>query len=127
MGRPFELSIGELQRFFDNQVWHYTVHNETDVTRVSIDFRVIREQEWSPASFESFQLGGHYSVMTAHGILPRTSEELKRLREEYRCLGPPKRKPKPRDPLHPCTPSQADLSEGGMSAGLCGHGATAEA
>lgn len=39
--RPFELRVGEMMLFWGSQCLHYTVPNETDATRVSIDFRVI--------------------------------------------------------------------------------------
>ena len=39
--RPFELAVGEMMLFWGSQCLHYTVPNETDATRVSIDFRVI--------------------------------------------------------------------------------------
>lgn len=90
--RPFELSVGKLVRFYANQVWHYTVPNETDSTRVSIDFRVIREQEWTPASFSSFKLGGYYSVMGLDGLLPQSSPEMQMLQDMYQC-GRAERKP----------------------------------
>ncbi|CAE8719677.1 unnamed protein product, partial [Polarella glacialis] len=83
--RPLELQPGQLARFYGSQVWHYTVANETDSTRVSIDVRVIREQEWSTAAFatDDFKLGGYYSVMTPEGVLPRHSVEMQKLREQF--------------------------------------------
>lgn len=38
---PFELQYGEVQRFWGSQCQHYTLANETETTRVSIDFRVV--------------------------------------------------------------------------------------
>ena len=38
---PFECSHGELVRFWGSQCVHYTQANEEDVTRVSMDFRVM--------------------------------------------------------------------------------------
>lgn len=89
--KPFELSYGKLVRFYANQVWHYTVPNDTDSTRVSIDFRVIREQEWTPASFTYFKLGGYYSVMRRDGLVPQSSPEMHLLQDMYGCP-PPQRK-----------------------------------
>ncbi|CAE8729302.1 unnamed protein product [Polarella glacialis] len=79
----FELLPGEMIRFYGNQVWHYTLPNETESTRVSFDFRVLRVEEWCPSAFASFQLGGYYSVMTREGLLKPGSPELQRLRELY--------------------------------------------
>lgn len=39
--RPFELVPGQCMLFWGHQCSHYTVPNETGVTRVSIDFRVV--------------------------------------------------------------------------------------
>jgi len=79
---------GELIRFWGNQVWHYTMPNETDATRVSFDFRVIREQEWCSAAFQGFQLGRYFSVMTPNGILRNDSEEMHELQKKYDCFHP---------------------------------------
>ena len=50
---PFELKAGEGKRFDGNGCRHYTMANRTDVTRVSIDFRVIpREVAVRPDSFK---------------------------------------------------------------------------
>ena len=38
----FNCALGEFVRFWGNQVTHYTVENDSDITRVSMDFRVIR-------------------------------------------------------------------------------------
>ena len=38
---PFELRYGECQRFWGSQCQHYTRANDTDATRVSIDFRIV--------------------------------------------------------------------------------------
>lgn len=94
--RPFTALKGELIRFYGNQVWHYTMPNDTDNTRVSFDFRVIREQEWCSAAFSGFQVGRYYSIMTPLGLLPQDSPELHRLQEEYQCVHPHRpRKQKP--------------------------------
>eukprot|EP00927_Polykrikos_kofoidii_P040389 TRINITY_DN34539_c0_g1_i1.p1 TRINITY_DN34539_c0_g1~~TRINITY_DN34539_c0_g1_i1.p1 ORF type:complete len:346 (+),score=35.14 TRINITY_DN34539_c0_g1_i1:97-1134(+) len=81
--RAFELGPGELVRFYGNQVWHFTVPNETNDTRISIDFRVIREQEFSPAAFSFFRPGAYYDVMTRHGLLLKNSLEMQRLNEAF--------------------------------------------
>lgn len=87
--RPFQVSVGSCVRFYGNQVWHYCAPNETDTTRVSFDFRAIREEEWSPAAFAyPFQLGEYYSVMTREGLLPAGSVEMLELREAYQCALP---------------------------------------
>ena len=39
---PFNCGLGEFVKFWGNQVTHYTVENLSKITRVSIDFRVIR-------------------------------------------------------------------------------------
>ena len=38
---PFNCSLGQFVRFWGNQVTHYTVENQSHITRVSVDFRVI--------------------------------------------------------------------------------------
>jgi hypothetical protein len=38
---PFELEVGEMMQFWGNQCTHYTVPNDTDHTRITVDFRVI--------------------------------------------------------------------------------------
>ena len=38
---PFELEVGEMKQFWGNQCSHYTVPNDTDHTRITIDFRII--------------------------------------------------------------------------------------
>ena len=39
--RPFEHDVGEMKQFWGNQCVHYTVPNDTDHTRITVDFRVI--------------------------------------------------------------------------------------
>ena len=39
---PFNCSLGQFVRFWGNQATHYTVENVSSITRVSLDFRVIR-------------------------------------------------------------------------------------
>jgi hypothetical protein len=38
-GHPLEGKFGTAFRFYGNGSYHYTVPNETDITRISIDFR----------------------------------------------------------------------------------------
>lgn len=95
--RPFQLNVGHAMRFYGNQVWHYTVQNETTASRVSLDFRVIREQEWSEEVFPLFGLGQHFEVMTRKGLTPRGSAEMRRLQEAYGCTPPPKKRLKEGD------------------------------
>ena len=45
---PFELQYGECQRFWGARCMHYTEANDTDITRVSIDFRVVPRSEHVP-------------------------------------------------------------------------------
>merc|ERR1719162_736854 len=39
--KPFDLAYGQVQRFWGNQLQHYTTANETASCRVSFDFRLI--------------------------------------------------------------------------------------
>ena len=39
---PFDCHFGEFVKFWGNQVTHYTIENVSKITRVSVDFRVIR-------------------------------------------------------------------------------------
>jgi len=89
--RAFELDCGRLVRFYGNQVWHYTTPNETDCTRVSVDFRVIREQEWSPSAFAEFKLGAYFAVISREGVVPHGSQELRCLQDQYNGLPPSKK------------------------------------
>eukprot|EP00747_Dinoflagellata_sp_TGD_P194011 gnl/TRDRNA2_/TRDRNA2_60934_c0_seq1.p1 gnl/TRDRNA2_/TRDRNA2_60934_c0~~gnl/TRDRNA2_/TRDRNA2_60934_c0_seq1.p1 ORF type:complete len:273 (-),score=21.54 gnl/TRDRNA2_/TRDRNA2_60934_c0_seq1:241-1059(-) len=81
----FEVSgEGKVVRFYGNQVWHYGLPNDTDSTRVSFDFRVIRIEEWTPEAFQHFRLGEHFSVMDSDvGVLPLGSPQLSKLIAEY--------------------------------------------
>lgn len=46
--RPFELVPGQCMLFWGHQCEHYTMPNETDATRVSIDFRVVPPSYYRP-------------------------------------------------------------------------------
>ena len=69
--RPFELSVGEGMRFNGNECRHFTVPNDTDVTRVSIDFRVIPK-----ALFRNDHAGfiGEYKTRVAEGPVELAKE-----------------------------------------------------
>lgn len=43
---PLECSYGQFVRFWGNQCQHYTVPNDTDHTRMTIDFRIIPVQHF---------------------------------------------------------------------------------
>ena len=77
--RPFEARLGELVRFYGNQHSHFAVVNETDVTRVSLDLRVIPaphfQAAWaSPHGDVHFQLGGYYACTTTPDALGAQEE-----------------------------------------------------
>lgn len=46
--RPLELEYGQLHAFYGNKCRHYTLPNTTDITRVSIDFRVLPRRVYKP-------------------------------------------------------------------------------
>ena len=69
---PFEASRGQFVQFHGNQVVHYNVANTTDVTRVSLDLRVVPlplfAPEWaSPKGTVPFRLGQYYSSTSSRG------------------------------------------------------------
>ena len=62
---PFEVDVGSFQRFWGNQCAHYTVVNTSDVSRVSLDVRVVPRElfddAWaSPQGHVCFRLGEYY-------------------------------------------------------------------
>ena len=67
----FRLDYGEVMRFYGNKCRHYTLPNETGRTRVSIDVRVIRREDYldtyysgkSRESVSPFKLGGFYKSL----------------------------------------------------------------
>ena len=64
--QPFAARFGDLVRFYGNQHTHFTRVNETDVTRVSLDLRVVPAplyvDDWaSPKGVVAFRLGGYYA------------------------------------------------------------------
>ena len=61
-----EANLGQFLRFWGNQCEHYTVRNETEVTRVSIDLRVVPQKLFQPAWVSpkgrvAFRLGQYYT------------------------------------------------------------------
>lgn len=66
---PFELEYGQCQRFWGAQCVHYTEPNETDLTRVSIDFRVLPRSchEDGTGYRRQFSLGCFFAAMDAEG------------------------------------------------------------
>jgi len=71
--RPFELHPGQLMRFWGHDCEHFTVPNDTDHCRVSIDFRCIprklyRDQYWQSHmgnGLPRFAEGGFFASMAA--------------------------------------------------------------
>lgn len=69
--KPFELSPGQLMRFWGHECEHFTVPNDTDHCRVSIDFRIIpsslyRERYWKSHRRDGlprFAVGGFFTQM----------------------------------------------------------------
>lgn len=117
--RPFDLREGQLMRFYGNQVWHYAMPNETDNTRVSLDFRVIREEEWSPDAFDRFKLGAYYSVLDSSGILAKGSTELQEICEKYGCTAPSSVK-KPKSCSHEEASQAEPRKQPGIESGEAG-------
>eukprot|EP00966_Prymnesium_polylepis_P189677 4394875-Prymnesium_polylepis.1 len=76
---PFELEPGQMMRFYGNRCRHYTEPNDTDGTRVSIDFRVVPlhlhvpQAERDPQATALMQshwvldAGGYYAVARVRG------------------------------------------------------------
>ena len=46
---PLTLQYGELGRFYGNKCIHYAVANDTDTTRISLDFRIVPGSCFDPA------------------------------------------------------------------------------
>ena len=62
---PFEVGFGSFRRFWGNQCAHYTVVNTSDVSRVSLDVRVVPselfDEAWpSPRGHVCFRRGEYY-------------------------------------------------------------------
>ena len=67
--KPVEMCYGEGLRFWGNKCRHYTIANTTDVTRVSLDFRVIARNRYNPKFVDMkgrcgglFHVGQYYST-----------------------------------------------------------------
>jgi hypothetical protein len=67
---PFEMKYGEFISFYGNKCRHFNKKNDTGITRVSIDFRVIPYSKYDPDcnthslhSKRKFVIGGYYTVM----------------------------------------------------------------
>mmetsp|Transcript_29018 Transcript_29018/g.34486 ORF Transcript_29018/g.34486 Transcript_29018/m.34486 type:complete len:108 (+) Transcript_29018:608-931(+) len=67
---PLEGDFGMMHRFYGNELFHFTVPNDTEVTRVSLDFRVVPGPLYDddyPGSRnevngkQAFFLGGYYA------------------------------------------------------------------
>lgn len=68
---PVSLAYGQMFRFYGNQCWHYNEVNQTGVSRVSIDFRVVPGSEWrddevsdearTVKSHMKFRIGSYYT------------------------------------------------------------------
>ncbi len=71
----FELDYGEAMRFWGNQVRHYTVPNQSGVTRVSLDFRAVRKDRFNPDFVDKkgrptrFRPGQYYALSSDGGEL----------------------------------------------------------
>lgn len=76
---PFVATNGQVVRFYGNQCEHYTVANEEEVTRVSLDFRVIPARCYVPnylseellskgRRVSSYELGGWYAFASQPGL-----------------------------------------------------------
>mmetsp|Transcript_138110 Transcript_138110/g.440485 ORF Transcript_138110/g.440485 Transcript_138110/m.440485 type:complete len:433 (+) Transcript_138110:59-1357(+) len=72
---PFEVDYGQVMRFYGNQCMHYTLDNETDTTRVSLDFRVVRFRDFwcsgiprpGQEAGERWAMYSYYDVMGPNG------------------------------------------------------------
>jgi ectoine hydroxylase-related dioxygenase (phytanoyl-CoA dioxygenase family) len=61
--RPFEMEYGEAVLWYGNGIKHETRKNETDVTRVSFDFRVIPGSLFEKKGVcKTFDEGGNYFI-----------------------------------------------------------------
>ena len=68
---PFELDYGQVMRFWGAQCMHYTQANETDITRVSFDFRVAPRSCHVDGTGHrrQFSLGCFFAALDAQGNL----------------------------------------------------------
>ena len=74
---PFELHYGQCQRFWGAQCVHYTEANDTDFTRVSLDFRVLpRACHTDGTGFRrQFSLGCFFAALDAEGRLSHWGDQ----------------------------------------------------
>jgi len=56
---PFDVSYGDAVRFYGNQCLHFTEDNDTDQTRVSFDFRVVRLRDFTRSGIPMPGCPGH--------------------------------------------------------------------
>eukprot|EP01089_Gocevia_fonbrunei_P017638 TRINITY_DN577_c0_g1_i1.p1 TRINITY_DN577_c0_g1~~TRINITY_DN577_c0_g1_i1.p1 ORF type:complete len:229 (-),score=38.83 TRINITY_DN577_c0_g1_i1:87-773(-) len=63
------MKYGEVFRFYGNQCWHYNQVNDTGVSRVSVDFRILPNSKFDPGTEASsiksnlkFNIGGYYDI-----------------------------------------------------------------
>mmetsp|Transcript_92783 Transcript_92783/g.206319 ORF Transcript_92783/g.206319 Transcript_92783/m.206319 type:complete len:298 (-) Transcript_92783:48-941(-) len=92
---PLVAGYGQAVRFYGNQLWHYTVRNDTGQSRVSFDFRIVRFSDFQRAGVPvdysrtplsrlehrkkgmggQFCLGSFYGLMGPDGELHREEAE----------------------------------------------------
>jgi len=63
--RPMDLKYGQLCRWYGTHCTHFTLPNTSDVTRVSLDFRVVPSCSYSPNQASSYEVGEYYAVCIA--------------------------------------------------------------
>jgi len=76
---PLEANHGQVVRFYGNACLHYTVDNETDVSRVSFDLRVVRLRDFAYSGIyaagegsgplDRWLLFSYYDVMGPNGLV----------------------------------------------------------
>lgn len=68
---PLELEYGQCQRFWGAQCVHYTQPNETEITRISLDFRVVPRSCYvqPDGGYNQFCLGRFFAALDADGKL----------------------------------------------------------
>lgn len=93
--RSFDAVYGEAVRFYGNRCFHFRKDNETDRTRISFDFRVVRLQDLSRSGIclhaadsttwkywsAQCDLFGHYGLMGPQGEVERSGWEEMSLHE----------------------------------------------
>ena len=67
---PLEMNYGEFISFYGNQCRHYNKRNDTNISRVSIDFRIIPLSKYDPNcnnislhSKRKFLIGDYYTII----------------------------------------------------------------